>query len=58
MVDHRTGGRDDEEEETEETIRARKAGKAGGNARADALTSEERSEIAKKAAKARGREDS
>lgn len=32
---------------------ARKAGKAGGRARADALSSEKRIEIAKKAAKAR-----
>lgn len=42
---------------TPEEARARKAGKAGGRARAKALTPERRSEIAKRAAEARWKED-
>ena len=41
------------EEETYEAPGRRKSGKAGGKARARALTSEERKEIARKAAAAR-----
>jgi uncharacterized membrane protein len=52
MVDIATG-EVDEPEETKLTMRARKAGKAGGPARANALTDEQRSEIARMAAAAR-----
>lgn len=51
IVDIATGEESDEESAT--VIRARKGGLKGGAARANALTPEERSEIAKKAAKAR-----
>jgi ubiquinone biosynthesis protein UbiJ len=46
-----TGEKDDELSETSK--RASKAGKVGGPARAEALTPEERSEIARLAAEAR-----
>lgn len=42
-----------EEEETKETSGRSRSGKAGAKARSKALTSEARSEIARKAAKAR-----
>ena len=50
IVDLATG---DEQPETKATVRARKAGEAGGPARARALTPEQRSEIAREAASAR-----
>ena len=50
VVDIATG---EEQPETKTTVRARKAGAAGGPARAQALTPEQRSEIAREAASAR-----
>ena len=55
IVDIATGEVD--ETPTPEEARARKAGKAGGRARAKSLTPERRSEIAKRAAEARWKED-
>ena len=53
VVDIATGEKDDTTSEA--TERARKTGKVGGKARAEVLTPEERSEIAKHAAAARWR---
>ncbi len=50
VVDIATG---DETPEAKTVVRARKAGAAGGPARARALTPEQRSEIAREAASAR-----
>ena len=52
MVDI-ASGEVEEAKETALTTRARKAGKAGGPARANALTDEQRSDIARTAAAAR-----
>lgn len=52
---------DDEESDKDDSPkvkRARKAGKAGGPARAKALTPQQRSEIARRAAKARWEKES
>jgi hypothetical protein len=46
-----------DETPTPEQARARKAGKAGGRARANALTPERRAEIARQAAEARWGKD-
>lgn len=51
IVDIATGEASDEE--SVNTVRARKGGKVGGTARARALTPEQRSEIARAAAAAR-----
>lgn len=51
IVDVATGEKDDTTSEASQ--RARKAGRVGGRARADSLTPEQRSEIARHAAEAR-----
>ena len=51
VVDIATGEKDDTTSEA--TERTRKAGKAGGRARAESLTPKQRSEIARHAANAR-----
>ena len=51
IVDIATGEADDSLSEAQE--RARRAGKVGGKARAESLTADERSRIARKAALAR-----
>lgn len=56
IVDSATSEADDPPESAT-TIRARKGGESGGKARADKLTAEQRSEIARKAAVARWQRD-
>ncbi len=56
IVDDATSDEPDAEE-SPKAVAGRKGGQKGGKARADSLTSEERSEIARKAAKARWSED-
>ena len=56
IVEQATGeepAREESDDDSPKVRRARKAGKAGGPARAKSLTPEQRSEIAKRAAKAR-----
>ena len=55
IVEIATGEKDDTSSEASQ--RARKAGEIGGRARADALTPEVRSEIARVAANARWKKD-